>query len=151
MDHEQSVQVARVTQPRWELRRSQSFFSNPNRLVSPAMPISASGPDHQQPASEHLGQALPPLPAQDYWSPNICRAHEILQDAYQHAVGLLHREDSDPLRIQIHTDQISHRMVPLLEALHHEVGDINWMTTCAGKFGELLCSLENLVLAASRQ
>jgi hypothetical protein len=114
------------------------------------MSISASGPDHQQPASEHLGQALPPLPAEDYWSPNIFCAHEILQDAYQHAVGLLHQEDSDLLHIQIQADQISHRMVPLLEALHHEVGDINWMTTCAGKFGELLCSLENLVLAASQ-
>ena len=111
------------------------------------MPASASGPDHQQ----HLGWALPPLPARDYWSPNVCRAHEILQDAYQHAVGLLHQEDGDPLRIRIHTDQISHQMVPLLEALHREVGDINWMTTCAGKFGELLRLLENHVLAVSGQ
>ena len=106
-----------------------------------------SGPDHQQ----HLGQALPPLPPRDYWSPDICHAHKILQDAYQHVVGLLHQEDGDPLRIQIHADQISRKMVPLLEVLHREVGDINWMTTCAVKFGELLCSLGNLVLTASGQ
>ena len=96
-----------------------------------------------------LGQAFPLLPARDYWSPDICRAHEILQHAYQHAVGLLRQEDSDPLRVQIHADQISQQMVPLLEALHHEVGDVNWTTMCASTFGELLCSLENLALAAS--
>ncbi|KAF8833059.1 hypothetical protein BDN67DRAFT_1017998 [Paxillus ammoniavirescens] len=33
------------------------------------------------------------------------------------------------------------QMVPLLEALHHEVGDVNWTMMCTGIFGELLRSL----------
>ncbi|KAG6374552.1 hypothetical protein JVT61DRAFT_3897 [Boletus reticuloceps] len=107
------------------------------------------GPDRQW----HLGpgQAFPPLPARDYWSPDIHHAHEILQDAYQHAVGLLQQEDGDPLRIRIHADQISQQMVPLLEALHHEVGDINWTMLCVETFGELLCMLENVALSTSGQ
>ncbi|KAF8550944.1 hypothetical protein OG21DRAFT_1487355 [Imleria badia] len=107
------------------------------------------GPDNQW--HPNLGQALPPLPSQDFWTPDAFRAHQILQDAYQHAVGILQQEDNDPLRIQIHADQISQQMVPLLETLHREVGDINWMMTCASAFGELLCSLENVALSASGQ
>ncbi|KIK76856.1 hypothetical protein PAXRUDRAFT_28901 [Paxillus rubicundulus Ve08.2h10] len=47
------------------------------------------------------------------------------------------------------THFISQQMVPLLEALHHEVGATNWTTTCT--FGKLLCSLENLALSAPGQ
>lgn len=97
-----------------------------------------------------VGQALPPLPVRHQWSPDVCRAHEILQDTYQHAAELLQQEDSDPLRIRIHADQIK-QTVPLLEALHHEVGDADWTTMCASSVGELLRSLENLALSASGQ
>lgn len=98
----------------------------------------------------HLGQAFPLLPIQNYWSPDVCHAHEILQHAYQHATGLLQQEDSDQLHTWIHADQIR-QMVPLFGALHHEVGDIDWTTTCASILGKLLYLLENLVLSASEQ
>ncbi|KAF8546361.1 hypothetical protein OG21DRAFT_1527881 [Imleria badia] len=99
----------------------------------------------------HLIGALPLLPAKVLGGPDVHHAHELLQDAYQRAVALLQQEDIDPLHVHIHADQISQRMVPLLEALQNEVEDTNWITTCANPFGKLLCVLENLVLSASGQ
>ncbi|KAF8546222.1 hypothetical protein OG21DRAFT_1491470 [Imleria badia] len=99
----------------------------------------------------HLIGALPPLPAEVLGGPDVHRAHELLQDAYQRAVALLRQEDIDPLRVRIHADQISQQMVPLLKALQNEVEDTDWITTCANTFGKLLRALENLVLSASGQ
>ena len=92
-------------------------------------------------------QAFPDLPARDYWSPDVLLAHEILQRVYQQATQLLRQEECDPLRLRIHSDQICHRMVPLLEALHHEVGDNAWVTVCAHRLGRLTSELENAALA----
>ena len=107
------------------------------------------GPDNQW--HPNLSQALPPLPPRDFWNPDICCAHEVLQDAYQHAVRLLRQEDNDPLQIRIHADHICQQIMPLLEALHCEMGDINWMMMCASMFDKLLCSLEDVALSASGQ
>ena len=100
---------------------------------------------------QDLGKTLPPLPARDYWSLNISRAYDILQNAYQHAAGLLRQEDCDPLRIRIHVDQITQQMLPLLEMLHREMEEIAWTTACATIFGQLLCSLEKFACSASGQ
>ncbi|KAN0093291.1 Integrase catalytic domain containing protein [Tylopilus felleus] len=89
-------------------------------------------------------------PPSTYWSPNISCAYDILQNAYQHAAGLLRQEDCDPLHIHIHVDQITQQMLPLLEMLHCEMEEITWTTACATIFGQLLCSLEKFACSASR-
>ena len=42
-------------------------------------------------------------------------------------------------------------MAPLLEALHHEVGDDAWVVACAHRLGRLTSKLENAALAVEGQ
>jgi len=63
-------------------------------------------------------QDFPDLPDRDYWQANILCAHEIVQDACQHALDVLWQEDGgDPLCLQIHADHIHSWMIPLFEVL----------------------------------
>ena len=87
-------------------------------------------------------KGFPNLPLRNYWSPNVIHAHDILKEAYQQALRLLQQEDWDPLRLRIHSDQLNHQMVPLLAALHHEIGDVNWIELCAHCLGKLVRDLE---------
>lgn len=98
-------------------------------------------------------QPFPDLPDRDYqWRVDIIHAHEIVSEACRRGREVLRQEDGgDPLRLQIHADHIHSQMIPLFEALQHEVGDLYWAEECAHEIGELCRVLSNAALAAANR
>ncbi|KIJ63930.1 hypothetical protein HYDPIDRAFT_28831 [Hydnomerulius pinastri MD-312] len=95
--------------------------------------------------------SFPDLPGSregTHWGPNALQAHGIIRDAYYQASQLLRQEDGDPPRLRIHSDQLHHKIAPLLEVLGHEVQSITWTMTSAHALGKLIRELEDAASAA---
>ncbi|KAK6983886.1 Integrase catalytic domain-containing protein [Favolaschia claudopus] len=91
---------------------------------------------------------LPETPATFNWSPDVLKAHGIINSSYTRAVALLQQEDGDPLRLRVHSDGILSKLVPLLEALVPEVGDDDWIALGAHSLGKLMVQLERSAIIA---
>jgi LmbE family N-acetylglucosaminyl deacetylase len=92
--------------------------------------------------------ALPETPDDFNWHPDVLRTHDILATAYDRAVILLRREEADPMRLRIHSEQIGQKLLPILEALVPELGDEAWINSAATAFGQMLVELERSAAVA---
>ncbi len=90
-----------------------------------------------------------PLASNEFnWSPDVLRAHRIIATAYDRASVLLQREEGDPLRLRVHSEEVVKKLVPLLEALVPEVGDQMWLEDSANALGKLTVQLERSAIIA---
>ena len=92
--------------------------------------------------------SLPEPIASDGWSYGVLQAHEILTKAYYDSSSLLRFEDGDPIRLQRHSERLTKRMVPILQALEEEVPDPTWIAECTHALASLICELDG---AAARE
>lgn len=90
-----------------------------------------------------------PLAAANFdWSANVLTAHQLLVDCYDRGMHLLRQEEGDPPRLRLQSEQIYHRMLPILAALEPEVGDAAWLEACADAFAKLMVNLEHAATTA---
>ncbi|KII92778.1 hypothetical protein PLICRDRAFT_172830 [Plicaturopsis crispa FD-325 SS-3] len=92
--------------------------------------------------------ALPMHPDGTDWNGNIYAAHNIVCETYNQAVQLLRQEDGDPLRLRIHSENIYHRMVPILQALEPEVFNREWIIEAANSLAAVMTRLERAAYTA---
>lgn len=92
--------------------------------------------------------ALPETPEHFQWSADVLSAHEIVVSSYNRGMQLLQLEDGEPLRLRSQSDQIYHRILPILEALEPEVGDETWIAECAEALAQLMVELERAATAS---
>lgn len=92
--------------------------------------------------------ALPDTPNQFNWPPDVLRAHNIIASAYDRAATLLRQEEADPMRLRIHSEQISQNMLHILDALVPEVGDQTWLDASATALGQITVDLERSAVIA---
>lgn len=92
--------------------------------------------------------SLPSCPAdQPGWSPNVQQAYLIIQEGYNKASQLLRLEEPDPLRLRIHSENIVHRLWPVLKEMEDEVGD-EWTLANGEALLHLAADLETSANAA---
>ena len=78
----------------------------------------------------------------------MLRAHEILTKAYYDGASLLHFEDGDPIRLQLHSQRLRKRMVPILQALEEENMDPSWIEQGTHALASLICALDEAAAGA---
>lgn len=76
------------------------------------------------------------------WSPNVLQAYSLLENSYRYALEALRAGDSDGHRLQLHSEKIQTRMLPILEAMEAEVLNIEWLTASAEALACLVLELE---------
>ena len=87
-------------------------------------------------------------------SANTIRAYNIISGAYNRAHQVLCEQDSDPLRLRIHSERLFNRIVPLLKALEAEVHGLEvglyWILDCSRIIGSIITELEHAAINAER-
>lgn len=101
------------------------------------------------PRSLHLAP-LPP-PAWDSPRPAVIQdAYRILVEAYNGASQLLRYEDGDPIRLQVFSDRICSRILPIAQELGRELKDDVWLMSCLQDFSSLVEELDDATQKADR-
>ena len=62
---------------------------------------------------------------------------------------MLRQEEADPMRLRIHSEQITQKMLTILEVLVPEVGDQTWIQCVATAFGQITVDLERSAAVAT--
>jgi hypothetical protein len=107
--------------------------------------------------SPGLPQNFPALPLTDNirpWSANVQQAHVIMCNAYTTARQILLLDNSDPLRLRYHFDQIYTELVPLLDAVENNGSDTlptAWLADAAEALARLCIWLESAMNNAEEQ
>ena len=92
--------------------------------------------------------SLPPCPTdQPGWSPNVQQAYYLIQEGYDKAAQLLRLEEPDPLRLRIHSENLLHRLWPILKEMEEEVGS-EWTLANAESLVHLATDLKTSASAA---
>lgn len=86
--------------------------------------------------------SLPLHPEQRLWSANVQKAHQLISETYNHATLVLRQENHDPLRLHSLAKKIVDDSLPLLEALHLEIADVEWAEVAAEALARTLVDLE---------
>ncbi|KAJ6528482.1 hypothetical protein B0H19DRAFT_1274705 [Mycena capillaripes] len=86
--------------------------------------------------------ALPPHFDSNVWPPNVVEAHSILNSTYQYALEALYASDNDGHRLQLHSEKIQTRLLPILEAMEPEVLNPEWLKASAEALAGLVLELE---------
>lgn len=76
------------------------------------------------------------------WSPNVLHAHSLLENTYQYALEALNAGDNDGHRLQLHSEKLQTRMLPILEAMEAEVLNFEWLKAAAEALAGLVLELE---------
>lgn len=110
---------------------------------------SLSPPKHHFSSSPNMATPLPDtfpdLPAHfdgGVWPPNVVQAYGILQGSYQYALEALNAGDNDGHRLELHSEKIQTRMLPILEAMEVEVLNPEWLKASAEALSGLVVQLE---------
>ena len=93
--------------------------------------------------------SLPDPISSDGWSSGVLQAHEILTKAYHDSHSLLRFEDGDPIRLQLHSERLKKRIVPILQALEEEVSNPSWIAECTHALASLICELDGAAVRES--
>src|ERR1700683_4672666 len=112
--------------------------------------------------SDYTMSSLPALPQADIdhpWSSAVHKAHHIMSDTYSHISRILQQEDSDPVRLNLHTSTIISDTLPILEALEAESLrrdsqhglPTEWLESCAVALGQLLVETMSATGAANEK
>lgn len=85
---------------------------------------------------------LPHLP-DNILTSNQRKAQNIIRQVYESAWSTLHASDSDPFRLRLLSNQLLGRVIPILQALEHEMPTHKeWITEMATKVAEIIVELE---------
>lgn len=97
---------------------------------------------HEFPALPDEFPALPEHFDGGVWPPNVLEAYSILENSYQYALEALNAGDNDGHRLQLHSEKIQTRMLPILEAMEIEVLNPEWLKESAEALAGLVLELE---------
>lgn len=87
---------------------------------------------------------IPPLPARPdnaAWPDAVTKACDIVSSAYDGSNQLLRLEDGDPIRLRQHSERLTRRVVPVLNALGAELRNNGWSDTSVAAFNSLVSEL----------
>ncbi|PIL32403.1 transcription factor [Ganoderma sinense ZZ0214-1] len=97
------------------------------------------------PRPQHL-PPLPELPPNYVWHSraSASEAYSVLSRSYDRSSQLLRLEDGDPIRLRLHSEQITRRCIPIFEALCRELPPdaLPWIQICRGAFDSLVRELD---------
>ena len=89
---------------------------------------------------------LPPLPPNAN-NTQFIEAYNIISSHYNSVSKLLREDESDPIRLRIHSERILHRVVPLLDALEKKLGNNEWILNVAKNLQDLVNEIDTVVAA----
>jgi hypothetical protein len=101
---------------------------------------------------KNLPTSFPPLPpsqAGQGWPSNYLTGYQIISDIYNHAIQILHQDDSETSCIGFYINAIVSDALPLLEALETEGGSIaeslpsEWLHGSAMVLGWMVLALKS--------
>ena len=96
---------------------------------------------------------LPELPPGHVWHSRASaeEAFTVLSQGYERASQLLRLEDGDPIRLRLHSEQITRRCLPIYEALCQKLPpNAIWTATCRNAFDLLVQELDNAAEASDK-
>lgn len=73
---------------------------------------------------------LPQLQSSQLWPTEVQKVFDIVSEAYEKANQLLRLEDGDPIRLRLHSDRLTCRIIPLFQDLAERVVYDPWATGC---------------------
>ena len=107
-----------------------SMFYSIVRLLSILAPSSQStGFMESHPHPLHLPPLPQPHPSQQ-WPTTVQKAFAVVSEAYDKANQLLRLEDGDPIRLRLHSERLTRRILPLLHDLTDKVQNNLWASEC---------------------
>ncbi len=90
-------------------------------------------------------QPFPPIPAPppgQIWPAEVHEGYHVLSDAYGRSRQLLRLEDGDPIRLRLHSERITQRVLPVAEHLTNRIQDQHWSQLCMATLQSLIDELD---------
>lgn len=99
-------------------------------------------------ATMDIHHDLPALPEGGPWPANTLQAYHILRDMYRHSRRVLCQEENEPVRLNVLWNEVFHKAIPMLEALHSSGFPDGWIEPTTHLFGALAVDLKGAETAA---
>ena len=75
---------------------------------------------------------LPGLEINQAWSQHVLDAHTRISSSHKQAIRFLQLEENEPMRLRLHSENITNRSIPLLKALENDMQNYSeWIRECA--------------------
>lgn len=96
---------------------------------------------------------IPPLPERHdgrLWSGDVMKGFQIVCSAYDGSSQLLRLEDGDPIRLRLHSERLTSRVLPVLRALADQLQDEAWCACAISAFTALVNELDYAASSTDR-